>query len=102
MYYPYMGFPPFMPQTERRGPSIEDLIYARKCLDDLEKSFKDDETKKKEKSRKRETPKFSFLEMVGLLLLTAPFIGSAYIYALGYMVNNMQSIMQGLTNSAPH
>lgn len=96
--YPYM-YPPFIPQTERRGPSIEDLIYARKCLDDLEKSFKDGEEKKK--SKKKEPAKFSFLEMVGLLLLTAPFIGSAYIYALGYMVNNMQEIMKGLT-VAPH
>lgn len=99
MYYPYMGFPPFMPQTERRGPSIEDLIYARKCLEDLEKSFKEGEDKKK--SKKKEPAKFTFLETVGLLLLTAPFIGSAYIYALGYMINNMQDIMKNLI-SAPH
>ena len=97
--YPYM-YPPFMmPPTERRGTTIEEIIAAKKWYSDLEKEFKEGEEKKK--SKKKEPAKFSFLEMVGLLLLTAPFIGSAYIYALGYMINNMQDIMKNLI-SAPH
>src|SRR6185369_3396345 len=98
--YPYPWGPPFHMYggpEHTRGPSLDDVMVAKKWFEELEKSVKDQEEKKKVK--KHEPKKFNFLEVVGILLLTAPVLGSVYIYCLGLMLNNIQDTLKAI---APH
>lgn len=43
---------------------------------------RDEEHKKKNQEKRRERPKWGFLEMLTVLLFTSPFVGMAYSYCI--------------------
>ena len=97
MSYPY-GFPPFMPpmwpSVNNGGTqSVEEAIKLyTKILERQEKK----RLKKEDEDKKKKEPKpktFTFLEVLGLLMLAGPVLGTMYVVIIYELFHTIARII---------
>lgn len=102
-YYPPMGYgyPPPGPNGQVSSDmSLSELKKMRKFLRDVERGFKatqgkdGDKDKKKEEEKKK--PQIDPWKALVFLIFIAPFVGSAYLWALITINKHVMDVIQTL------
>lgn len=94
--YPGLGYMP-TPQT---SPTLDQIIQAERFYKELRKEFKEEEEKKKNKTKP--LPKFNILEVTGILMLFGPALGLSYLYGLYYIILQVNQMLSSLPHVNPN
>ena len=90
MYYPPYGMFPYAAPAQPRGLTLEDIKEARKQLKELEEDIKGGE--KKDKAKKPDPIKFTFLETWSLLMLGSIPVTLGQLWLLDYVKHTLNAL----------